>query len=195
MRMGRILTMPLPQMLQTMTVPSATKASSQLAWQLLMAEGARIRPMADDDGARDHRREELHDAADAEGGDQQADHQIHQAREGHARAGVGQHLRVGDGQVAVGVGQHGGHDGKAAQISKGRAQEGRDLALGDEVEQQRAQTCAQQGGGDAQAGQQRHQNGGAEHGEHVLHAQNKHPAACPAGGHRKCPWNNRWFDS
>ena len=38
--------MPLPQMLQTMTVPSATKASSQLAWQLLMAEGARIRPMA-----------------------------------------------------------------------------------------------------------------------------------------------------
>ncbi len=37
--------MPLPQMLQTMTVPSATKASSQLAWQLVMAEGARIRPM------------------------------------------------------------------------------------------------------------------------------------------------------
>ena len=38
--------MPLPQMLQTMTVASATKASSQLLWQLLMALGARIRPMA-----------------------------------------------------------------------------------------------------------------------------------------------------
>ena len=37
--------MPLPQMLQIMTTPSATKASSQLAWQFLMAEGARIRPM------------------------------------------------------------------------------------------------------------------------------------------------------
>ena len=45
MRMGRILTMPLPQMLHTITVPSATKASSQLDWQLVIAEGARIRPM------------------------------------------------------------------------------------------------------------------------------------------------------
>jgi len=33
------------QMLHTMTVPSATKASSQLDWQLVIAEGARIRPM------------------------------------------------------------------------------------------------------------------------------------------------------
>ena len=45
MRMGRILTMPLPQMLHTTTTPSATKASSQFAWQLLIAEGARIRPI------------------------------------------------------------------------------------------------------------------------------------------------------
>ena len=37
--------MPLPQMLQTITVPRATKASSQLDSQLVMAEGARIRPM------------------------------------------------------------------------------------------------------------------------------------------------------
>ena len=37
--------MPLPQMLQITTTPSATKASSQLVWQFLMAEGARIRPM------------------------------------------------------------------------------------------------------------------------------------------------------
>ena len=45
MRMGRILTMPLPQMLHTITTPSATKARIQLDWQFLIAEGARIRPM------------------------------------------------------------------------------------------------------------------------------------------------------
>jgi len=45
------------------------------------------------------------------------------------------------------------------------------------VEQQGAQTCAQQGGGNAQAGEQRHQHRCAEHGKHVLHAQNEH-AAC-----------------
>ena len=44
--MGKILTMPLPQMLQAMTVASATKASSQLLWQFSMALGAKIRPMA-----------------------------------------------------------------------------------------------------------------------------------------------------
>ena len=68
----------------------------------------------------------------------QTDDQIDQTRERHACAGVGQHLGVGNGQVAVGVGQHGGHDGEAAQIREGRAKEGRDLALGDEVEQQGA---------------------------------------------------------
>ena len=82
-------------------------------------------------GPCDHRREEAHDAPDAEGGDEQADGQIDQTREGHACAGVGQHLGVGDGQIAVGVSQHGSHDGEAAQIGKGRAEEGRDLALGD----------------------------------------------------------------
>ena len=37
--------MPLPQMLHTITVASAAKASSQLLWQFLMALGAKIRPM------------------------------------------------------------------------------------------------------------------------------------------------------
>lgn len=50
-------------------------------------------------------------------------------------------------------------------------------SFGNEVEQQGAQTCAQQGGGNAQAGEQRHQHRCAEHGKHVLHAQNEH-AAC-----------------
>ena len=138
--------------------------------------GGKDQADGDDDGARDHRREELHDAADAEGGDQQTDHQIQHAGESHARTGVRQHLGVDYGQVAVGIGQHGGHDGEAAQIGEGRAKEGRDLALGDQVEQQRAQTGAQQRGGNAQAGEQRHQHGGTEHGEHVLHAEDQHPA-------------------
>ncbi len=38
--------MPLPQMLQTMTTAIATRAIHQLVEQLLMADGARIRPMA-----------------------------------------------------------------------------------------------------------------------------------------------------
>ena len=46
MRMGMILIMPLPHMLQTTTTTMATTATSQLAPQLLMAEEERIRPMA-----------------------------------------------------------------------------------------------------------------------------------------------------
>ena len=130
----------------------------------------------------DHRREEAHDAPDAEGGDEQADGQIEQTREGHACAGVGQHLGVGNGQIAVGVSQHGSHDGEAAQIGKGRAEEGRDLALGDEVEQQRTQTCAEQGGRNAQTGEQGDQHGGTKHGEHVLDAQDQHPSGTQLAG-------------
>ena len=54
----------------------------------------------------------------------------------HARAGVGQHFGIDNGQVAVCVSQHGGYNGKTAQVSKRGAKEGRDLALGDKVEQQ-----------------------------------------------------------
>ena len=43
------------------------------------------------------------------------------------------------------------------------------------MEQQRAQTCAEQRGGDAQARQQRHQHHVTEHGEHVLYAEDQHP--------------------
>ena len=100
----------------------------------------------------------------------------------YACAGVGQHPGVGDGQIAVGVSQHGSHDGEAAQISKGRAEEGRDLALGDKVEQQRTQTCAEQGGRNAQTGEQGDQHGGTEHGEHVLDAQDQHPSGTQLAG-------------
>ena len=45
-RIGIIFAMPLPQMLHTTITTRATRAMGQLVAQLLMAEGARIRPMA-----------------------------------------------------------------------------------------------------------------------------------------------------
>ena len=44
-RMGMILIMPRPKMLARMTTAMATRAIHQLAWQLLMAEELRLRPM------------------------------------------------------------------------------------------------------------------------------------------------------
>ena len=81
--------MPLPQMLQITTVASATKASSQLLWQLLMALGGQNRADGNDDGAGDNQGKELHHLADAERGDQRAEQHIHKAGQGHGRAGVG----------------------------------------------------------------------------------------------------------
>ena len=163
---------------------SAQCHESQQPVGLAVGDGRGCKDQADgdDDGASDHRREELHDAADAKGGDQQAGHQIDQTRERNGSAGIGQHLGVGNGQVAVGISQHGSHDGKAAQIRKGGAEECRDLLFGDKVEQQGAQTGTQQSGGNAQAGEQRHQNRCAEHGKHVLHTQNEHPACAQLFG-------------
>ena len=136
----------------------------------------------DDDGACDHRREEFHNAADAKGGDEQADQQVQNAGQCHARAGVGQHFGIGNGQVAVCVSQHGGYNGKTAQVGKRGAKEGRDLALGDKVEQQGAQTGTEQSGGNAQAGEQGHQHSCAEHGKHVLQAQDQHPSGAELPG-------------
>ena len=100
---------------------SAQCHESQQPVGLAVGDGRGCKDQADgnDDGASDHRREELHDAADAKGGDQQAGHQIDQTRECNGSAGIGQHLGVGNGQVAVSISQHGSHDGKAAQIRKG----------------------------------------------------------------------------
>ena len=162
-----------------MTVASATKASSQLLWQLLMALGARIRANGDDDGAGDDRREELHHLADAERGDQAAEQHVDQAGQRHSRAGVGQVLGVG---TAV------RHDGEAAQIRKAGSQERGHLALAQEVEQQRAQTCAEQCGADAQAGQQRHQHGCAEHCKHVLYSKQQHFRGFRAFWRPEFPW-------
>ena len=45
MSIGKILTIPLPKILQMMTVARAMKAKSQFSEQLEMALGARVRPM------------------------------------------------------------------------------------------------------------------------------------------------------
>ena len=129
---------------------------------------------ADDDGAGDDGGEVAHDRLSAEHLEQGGQDHIHQAGAGHAEAGVGQHLGIGDGGVAGGVGQHGGDGRVAADKGEGGAQESGDLHLGQEVEQQGAQACEQQGGGDGQAGQRGDQHCGAEHGEHVLDAQDQH---------------------
>ena len=140
--------------------------NSQQPVALAVVDGAGGQNQADgnDDGAGDNRGEELHHLADAERGDQRAEQHIHKAGQRHGCTGVGQVLRV---LTVV------GHNGKAAQIGKAGAKERRDLTLAQEVEQQCAQTGAQQGGADAQTGQQGNEYGCAEHCKHVLRTQNE----------------------
>ncbi len=71
---------------------------------------------------------------------------------------------------------HGDYGCIATKESKGRAQECRDLHLGQEVENEGADTCEKQGGAHRETGNYRNQNGGSEHGEHVLEAEGKHLA-------------------
>ena len=67
-----------------------------------------------------------------------------------------------------------GNGGIAGDEGEGGAQEGRDLLLGQQMEQQRAETREQQGRGDIQTGQGRNEHGRAEHGEHMLQAEHQH---------------------
>ena len=71
---------------------------------------------------------------------------------------------------------------KPPQIGERRTQERGHFLFGDEVEQQSAQTCTEQSGGNAQPREQGHQNSGTKHGEHVLDAQNQHPARAQLTG-------------
>ena len=139
--------------------------------------GGEVQADGDDDGARDDGREEAHDLLGAEGPDQGRQHRVDKTRAGHAEAGVGQELGVGEGIV-----DHGGDGGVAAQEGEGGAQEGRDLAAGDEVEEQRPQAREEQGVGDVQPRQDGDQDRGPEHGEHVLEAQQQHPSCAQGAG-------------
>ena len=77
---------------------------------------------------------------------------------------------------------HGDYGCIATQESKGRAQECRDLHLGEDVENEGAKSCEQQGGAHGEAGDHRDQDRGSEHGEHVLEAQGKHLALAKLAG-------------
>lgn len=136
--------------------------------------GSQNQTDGDDDGAGHHRREQLHDATDAEYRNQQAEHHIHQTAQRYTRTGVGQHFGVGNGLLAAFIHQHGRDDGKTAQISKRGTQKSGNLAAGDQMKQQRAQTGTQQSGGNAQSGNQGYKHGCAKHGEHMLQAKNQY---------------------
>ena len=129
--------------------------------------GAEGQADADDDGAGNDGREEAHDLLDAEDLEQGGQDDVHETGQGHAEAGVGQ-------QAGVHGAVHHGDGLVAADEGEGGAQEGGNLALGQQVEEQRAQTGEQQGGGHAQPGQSGDQHRGAEHGKHVLDAQHQH---------------------
>ena len=150
----------------------AIRAMAQLVRQLEMAVELRVRPMQMMMGPVTMG-EVAHDPFGAEDAEQGGQQDIHQPGQHDAEAGVGKHFRVGDG-VAAAVGEHGGDGLIAADEGEGGAQEGGDLALGQKVEQQCAQSGEQQGGGYGQPGEGGDQHSGAEHGEHMLNAQDQH---------------------
>ena len=132
----------------------------------------------DDDGSGDDGGEEAHDLLGTHQLEQQGQDQIQGAGHHNAAQGVGQlFLAAHAGELAH---IQAGHRLKAAQEGEGGAQEGGNLQLGAQVEQQGAETGKQQGGLDGQGqtvlgDQDGHQHGGAEHGEQVLQAQHQHP--------------------
>ena len=71
--------------------------------------------------------------------------------------------------------------GVASEKGKARTEKRRNLPLCDQVEQQRAESGEQQRCRDGKPCQQRHKNRGAEHGKHMLQAQDDHlrPAQTP----------------
>ncbi len=77
---------------------------------------------------------------------------------------------------------HGDDGCVTAQESKGRAEECRDPHLGEKVENQGAETCEEQGGGHRKSGDDRDQDRGSEHGEHVLETEGEHLAAAEGAG-------------
>ena len=112
----------------------------------------------DDDGAGDDGREEAHDLLRAEELEEERQNQIYKTRHGDAEAGVGQRdVLSGSGDQAV-----------STQECEGGAEECGNLPSGDQVEQQRAETGKEQGGGYVQSGDCGNQNRCTEHCEQVL---------------------------
>ena len=118
----------------------------------------------DDDGAGDDRGEEAHDFLHADALDYRRKDNIHKAGDRDAEAGVGQQLGFAVGSDCPVTGE----------VSEGGAEERGNFAPGDKVEQQRAETGKQQRGGNVKPGQCGDEHGRAEHGEHVLEAEDEH---------------------
>ena len=104
-------------------------------------------------------------------------HHVKKASHHDAAGGVLELFSRIHGGIDAGI--HGSHGSKAAQEGEGRTQESRDLHLGANVEEQRAKAGKEQGGLDIQGqsvslDQNGHQHRCAEHGEHMLQAQDQH---------------------
>ena len=124
---------------------------------------------ADDDGAGHDRREVTHDLIGAKGLEQHGHDHVQQTRARNADA------RIGNPVCACAAVFHQFlYRSVAAQECEGGTQERGHLPLGQQVEQQRAQTGEQQRRADAQTRQGRHQHRCAKHGENMLEAQQKH---------------------
>ena len=129
-------------------------------------------PDGDNDRPRDDGRKISHDTAGAKGAKCRRQQEVDQPRTGNPKARIGQKRRVAlrcDRRVAC-------------QEGKGGAQEGGHLPLCDHVEQQRAHPRKEERRADAEPRQKGHQDGGPEHGEQVLHAQDQHPAHAKGPG-------------
>lgn len=167
--------MPRPQILQTTMVAIAIIATIQLVEQFAMAELARIRPMQMTMGTRNYGREEAHNARGAECAEERRKHQVKQAGACDAQACVGQKFGL-----AV------GGDGSVARDERERrAQKRWHLALGQNMEEQRAQTGEQQRVAYRKAREYRHQNGGARTSRTCVGCPAQTCAACQGWSRRK----------
>ena len=118
----------------------------------------------DDDRTGDNGREKAHDFFYTEGFEQGSQNNVHQSCNGNTEAGIRQKCRV-----TVWC-----NGGVPADESERAAQKSRNLAPGYKMEQQCAETCEQQRRCHVKAGQCRDKNRCAEHGKHVLDAENQH---------------------
>ena len=135
----------------------------------------------DDDRAGDDRREAAHHSLDAERLDRGGQHEVDEARARDAQAGVGKKLLVEDGVAARNI-REDGHRRVAAEERERRAEERGDLPAGDQVEEQRARAGHQESRPDVEARDQRDGDGGPEHGEHVLEAEDQGFRGAELGG-------------
>ena len=94
----------------------------------------------DDDGAGDYRGKELHDLLYAEGFEEDRQNNIHKSRAGDAEAGVNEQVVIVYGLASC-VNADRADRVVAADEGEGGAEECGNLALGEEVEQQSAETC------------------------------------------------------